>query len=537
MTDFIVGRVPVVIIGAGPTGVTAASLLASYGVESMILDRWNGVYPQPRAVHMDDEVCRIVARLGIADQFRLISRPGLGLRLVDANMHILAEFARDDLEGRHGFPQANMFDQPDFEEILRVNLARIPCADLRGNVEVTDIDFGPRRSGGPRVKFTDRNDRTEHLVHCDYLLGCDGANSITRDRLGVAMRDLRFAQRWLVIDVATDHDLGHWDGVHQVCSPQRAGTFMRIGQHRYRWEFRLLDDETAADFATLGAVRRLIHPWVARVDDEDIDLVRVAEYTFRAQIADRWRVGNTFLLGDSAHLTPPFIGQGMGAGLRDAMNLSWKLAGVINGDLPEAALDSYEVERKPHAQHMIAVARGMGWAMTAGGETGNLVRRAVVPHLNKIPGLRSKIVDSATPALRRSALIHKRPAPRQLAGSLAPNPILPDGRRLDALLGNGFGLITAEDVQPDVQAFLGRRGATAVAAEPGGELARWLGRGRVSAAIIRPDRVVMRAGRLEAMCAAIPRFHNTTTPQPAPAPLALETRPRHAPSPRPHPHA
>src|SRR6185369_12954256 len=140
------------------------------------------------------------------------------------------------------------------------------------------------------------------------------------------------------------------------CDPERAGTYMRIGATRYRWEFQLQDGETAADFATLDALGPLIRPWVQHVSGAELRLVRVAEYTFRAQLADRWHRGRIFLLGDAAHLTPPFIGQGMGAGLRDAMNLAWKLAGVLSETLPGDVLETYEQERKPHAQHMIRLA-------------------------------------------------------------------------------------------------------------------------------------------------------------------------------------
>ena len=184
-----------------------------------------------------------------------------------------------------------------------------------------------------RVTFTDRCDGRTHTVDADYVLGCDGANSVVRGQIGSTMRDLKFEQRWLVVDVATDADLHQWEGVHQVCDPARAGTYMRIGETRYRWEFQLLAGESADDFRTLAALRPLIEPWTAGVRDDRLDLLRVTEYTFRAQIADRWRRGNVFLLGDAAHLTPPFVGQGMGAGLRDAMNLAWKLAGVLDGTL------------------------------------------------------------------------------------------------------------------------------------------------------------------------------------------------------------
>ena len=163
------------------------------------------------------------------------------------------------------------------------------------------------------------------------------------------MQDLKFEQRWLVVDVATDAELDQWEGVHQVCDPVRAGTYMRIGESRYRWEFRLLPGETAEDYSSLASLRPLIAPWTARASEDQLELIRVTEYTFRAQIADTMAADNVFLLGDAAHLTPPFIGQGMGAGLRDAMNLSWKLAGVLQGDLPETVLDTYEQERKPHS--------------------------------------------------------------------------------------------------------------------------------------------------------------------------------------------
>ena len=331
--------IPVVIVGAGPTGITAATLLAQYGIECLVLDRWSTVYPQPRAVHLDDEIFRIVARLGIAEEFAAISRPAQGLRLLDPTMRVLAEFRRDTALSAHGFPQANMFDQPEFEALLRTNLKRHPNAELRGNVEVTQVE--EKSDGRIRVAFVDRTDRSEHDVYAEFVLGCDGANSVVRARIGAAMRDMRFEQRWLVVDAATGADLDQWDGVHQVCDAMRAGTYMRIGATRYRWEFRLLPGESAEDFRSLHALKPLIAPWTSRIQDDQLELIRVTEYTFRAQMADRWRRGNVFLLGDAAHLTPPFIGQGMGAGLRDAMNLAWKLAGVISGDLPRTALDSY----------------------------------------------------------------------------------------------------------------------------------------------------------------------------------------------------
>ncbi len=488
-------RYPVVVVGAGPTGVTAATLLAQYGVGCLVLDRWPGVYPQPRAVHLDDEIYRIIARLGIADEFAAISRPTSGLRLLGSDFGVLAQFHRE-YRGVHGFPQANMFDQPELEALLRTNLKRYPNAQLRGDAEVTGIAEG---ESGVRITFTDRTDGGVHLVDADYVLGCDGANSMVRTHIGSAMRDLNFQQRWLVIDVASDADLNQWDGVHQVCDPVRAGTYMRIGTSRYRWEFQLLDGETAADFDTLDAVRPLIAPWT---ECDGLTLLRVAEYTFRAQIADRWRRRNVFILGDAAHLTPPFIGQGMGAGLRDAANLAWKIAGTHRGTLAADLLDSYEQERKPHTRQMIRLALSIGWAMTGGGRFGSAARRLVLPRVRLIPGLRDRVVDSTTPPLHSSALVRNSRHPGGLAGKLCPNLPLCDGRRFDDVVGPRFALLTTTRLSAAAEVSLRRRDIAVLIAQRDSALNSWLQRGHATAALVRPDRTVARAGYdLAAVCA------------------------------------
>jgi 3-(3-hydroxy-phenyl)propionate hydroxylase len=499
------GFVPVVIVGAGPTGITAATKLAQYGVDCLILDRWEDVYPQPRAVHLDDEIYRLLAGLGIADEFGAISRPARGLQLRDRNMRVLAEFHRDCAESANGFPQANMFDQPELEGLLRANLKHHPRAVLRGNAEVIEaVQITPDRV---QVAFTDRVSGEEHRVETRYVLGCDGANSLVRAAIGACMEDLKFQQRWLVVDVATAAELNQGESVHQVCDPHRAATYMRIGDTRYRWEFRLLPDEAADDYSTMAALYPLIQPWVEGVAPEQLELVRVAEYTFRAQVANRWSRGNIFILGDAAHLTPPFIGQGMGAGLRDATNIAWKLAGVVNEWLPESVLDTYEQERVPHVRYLIRFALAVGAAMTAGGEVGNLLRRAVVPRLHLIPGVRKKIADSATPALHSSQLVVKSSGRRQLAGQLCPNPVLVEGKRLDDVVGARWAVVTSAPPDPSQQDELTRRGAVVVTAHPGTDLDLWLRAGRATAAVVRPDRTVSCASRnLAEVCNAVPVF-------------------------------
>ncbi|WP_263996299.1 bifunctional 3-(3-hydroxy-phenyl)propionate/3-hydroxycinnamic acid hydroxylase MhpA [Mycobacterium yunnanensis] len=493
-----------VVVGAGPTGATAGILLGQYGIDTVVLDRWNGVYPQPRAVHMDDEVCRVVARLGLADRFAAISRPALGLQLRDRHHRVLAEFRRDTTTSAQGYPQANMFDQPELEAVLRDELMRQRCVDVRGRAEVIALE---QVDGRVRVTYRDHAGDTMASVDADYVLGCDGANSFVRSTIQARMEDLHFDQRWLVVDVDTDANLQQWEGVHQVCDPVRAATYMRVGVTRYRWEFQLLDGESADQFSNLAVLQPLIAPWVRGIETDRLRLIRVAQYTFRAQIADRWRRGNVFILGDAAHLTPPFIGQGMGAGLRDAHNLAWKLAGVLRGNLPSQVLDSYQAERKPHARAMIRLALLIGRLMTGGGELGDRLRGVAVPRLGLVPGVRRRIVDSSTPALHRSALVGRRRGPRSLTGTLCPNPALPDGRRVDDVRGMGFSIVTAVPFTADQQALADRRCVTVVFAATGSDLARWLRRGRTTAALIRPDGTAMATARRPAdLLAQTPRL-------------------------------
>ncbi|MEU6131207.1 bifunctional 3-(3-hydroxy-phenyl)propionate/3-hydroxycinnamic acid hydroxylase [Saccharopolyspora sp. NPDC047091] len=481
-------RVPVVVIGAGPTGITAASLLAGFGVDCLVLDRFTEVYPRPRAVHLDEEVHRILARLGVAEEFAAISLPSPGLRLVDADTEVLAEFGRTRGPGVHGFPEASMFDQPELERLLRRNLARHPRARLRGGVEVTGlVRHELAGDGAVTVEYRDTTTGETGAVLADRVLGCDGANSIVRASIGARMTDLGFQQRWLVADIATTNDLGRWDGTHQLCSAERSASFMRVGPDRYRWEFQLLPGESAADYPDIAALRPLLRPWVR--DEPELELLRVTDYTFHAQVADRWRDGPVFLLGDAAHLTPPFIGQGMGAGMRDAQNLAWKLAGVLRGELPESDVDSYQVERRRHAATMVRAAVAMGRAMTGGGRTADLLRRTLLPKLLQVPGLHSVLGEGSSPALGRSSLVRARPG---LAGRLCPNAELAPGSRFDDLAGGRFALVTDLPLDAGELHEVERAGALPVLVTPEEPLGRWLDGER--AALVRPDATVLAAG-------------------------------------------
>jgi 3-(3-hydroxy-phenyl)propionate hydroxylase len=452
---------PVIVVGAGPVGCTAALLLADFGIPVTLLERHAQPHPLPRAVHLDDEVARTLHRIGVSQGFLARSRPGSGLRLLDARHRVMAEFRRDQQAGVHGFPQANMFHQPDLEELMLARIAKHPLIDVHRGAEVIRPDgaFGPVAGAPVRVHVRMGRDRaTVQTFTGPAVLGCDGAGSTVRELAGITMDDLGFTERWLVVDIRASAGLAAWDGVEQVCDPARAATFMQVTGDRYRWEFQLRDGEDEASLITPQALAGLLRPWTERGDLAGLQIIRNATYTFRARVASRFQAGRVFLLGDAAHLTPPFIGQGLAAGLRDADNLAWKLAHVLTGQAGEDLLASYDTERRPHARAMVRKAVMIGWAMTGGQDRAAAVRRIALAAAVRSARIRQAMASTATPRIKAGALQH---SPRRVlasrtpaalrTGGLIPNPLVSAGGgppvRLDTILAGRTAVLTAR--QPD----------------------------------------------------------------------------------------
>lgn len=482
----------VVVVGGGPVGATVATLLAQYGVTCVVVDRHHRPYPRPRAVHLDGAAVRVLQQLGLAAEFAAISRPATGLRLLDARLRPFVVVERDTAPGRHGHPEANLFDQPELEALLRANLSRYPQVSWRGGTVVTGVE-----PGGDAAVVTVRDATTGAVERwpARAVLGCDGAESAVREAIGAHLVDLGFSERWFVVDVRSDRPIASWGGVDQVCDPRRPATFLHLTGDRYRWEFRMRPHETADALRRPDRLAELLAPWTGGLGG--CTLLRSDEYTFRAAVADRWRRGPVLLAGDAAHLTPPFVGQGLGLGLGDAHNLAWKLAAVLRGDAGDDLLTSYGDERGAHARDVVRTAIRVGRAMTGGQGAVAALRRPVAATLLRLPGVRTRAAAALTTRYPPGPWVDTRRRRRDLEGTACPQP--PVGRdgataSLDDVLGPGFALVTDGPVGQALQERARAVGAREIAVTDGA-LRAWLRVGRTAGALLRPDRIVMATDR------------------------------------------
>ncbi|MCK0114216.1 bifunctional 3-(3-hydroxy-phenyl)propionate/3-hydroxycinnamic acid hydroxylase [Ornithinimicrobium sp. F0845] len=346
-------------------GLLTTILAAQKGHRVVAIERWPTPYALPRAVTFDHEIARILNAVGIdAENDPTIDYYDKLYYLYNADMEPLnvidwASKAPDGWRNRY------WFDQPGLEKRLRVLASSLPNVTMLQGYEVTGLEqdedsvtvrFQPTVLSGEGTRVED--DATTHSVQGRLLVGSDGANSFVRRSLGLTMTDLEFNYDWVVVDVI-EHDQHEYDPpYYQVCKPERPFTVVPGGPGRRRWEFMVLPGETAADFEAPARIWELLEEFDVRPDNAD--LIRYKVWRFQARYLDEWRKGRVAIAGDAAHLMPPFAGEGMCAGLRDVMNLSWRLDLILQGVADVDLLDSYGAERGPHARWFIDFSVGLG---------------------------------------------------------------------------------------------------------------------------------------------------------------------------------
>ncbi|MGI5132452.1 bifunctional 3-(3-hydroxy-phenyl)propionate/3-hydroxycinnamic acid hydroxylase [Pseudonocardia sp. CA-107938] len=342
----------VAVVGAGPVGMTAAALLGAQGLRVVVLERNATTSDEPKAISLDDEALRIYQAAGIVDRILRVIVPGIGTRYYDAHGHPVFQ-ARSPRPYRLGHPFKNPFAQPDLERELHAHLSAQPNVEVRMQAELVGL---AQDADGVEVRHRHTTDGTTGAVRATNVLGCDGGRSPVRTLLGVGMTGRSHAEAWLVADVLDDHHDERY-GMHHG-DPRRPYVIIPGRDGRCRYEFLLHPGEgTPEDDVDFALVKRLLGPFrtIAREQVE-----RAVIYRFHGLVADRWRVGRAFLLGDAAHMMPPFAGQGLNSGIRDAANLCWKIVDVLAGRLTDAALDTYEQERRPHAEATVRLAERLG---------------------------------------------------------------------------------------------------------------------------------------------------------------------------------
>jgi 3-(3-hydroxy-phenyl)propionate hydroxylase len=472
-SDHAGSEVDLVVIGFGPTGATLAGLAALRGLSVVVLDRDTEIFPLPRAVQCDHEVLRILQELGCADEVMAGSIVNDGLDFLAADREVLLSFSVPPMAPT-GWPTSVFFHQPTFEQILRRTVVELGV-DVRLGHEVVGLD---QDNAGVSATVADGT-----TVRARYAIGCDGARSMTRQMIDTPMHDTGFEEPWLVVDLILEADRPELPTrCLQVCDPTRPHTLVPMPSPRFRFEFMLLAGETAEEIQQPAVIEELLSRWI---DPERVRIERAAVYTFHGLVAAAWRDRWVFLAGDAAHQTPPFLGQGMCAGMRDAANLAWKLAAVVRAGAPDALLDSYQIEREPHAQAVIDAAVGFGQLICMTDPAASAERDDAM------------LADRGTPGEAPNPIppLHEGPAIGPGGGAPSAQPRV-GGVRMDDLIGSRFGLCVAVPLDPGSAA--GRWWSVhgvVLDAETHPEISHLLA-GAASCAI-RPDRYVLARGTVD----------------------------------------
>jgi 3-(3-hydroxy-phenyl)propionate hydroxylase len=439
-------RYPVVIVGAGPTGLTLANLLGREGIRALLIERHPSTGREPRAVSLDDESLRTMQTLGLVTTVLKRVVPGYGSHYYSPGGRCFVRVEPTDTP--YGYPRRNAFRQPILERQLREGLERFSHIETRFG---STLETLTQNASGVVVGITGPEGLHTRIV-CDYLVGCDGASSTVRNLLGISLEGSTFDERWLIIDLENSENPSPHTKV--FCDPRRPCVSLPGPDCTHRFEFKLHPHERDEALLVPEVIQNLLHSHEA---DPNSTIVRKVVYRFHARLADHWSKDRVFLAGDAAHLTPPFAGQGMNSGIRDVHNLAWKLAWVVRGQIGPRILDTYERERRAHTSAMIRLALQMGtvmaprhfWSVWAIQNTFRLLglfpsAQAYVAQMKYKPKPRFMSGFLFFDGQRKSQTI---------VGSLFPQPSVEtrEGEKvlLDDILGNGFALL-ALTARPDL---------------------------------------------------------------------------------------
>ena len=434
-----------IIIGLGPVGSFMALKLEKYGLKVLAIDKEKDIYPLPRAVSISDQGMRMHQSLDLENIYYKNSDAPGGAGFVDENLEFIGEpMTMKGLNTPNGWPPMRFFHQPYTDREIRNKLLNSSCDIL---VEHELLEINDSNESSCSIKNLITNETIDYEFK--YLIGADGANSKVRELKNIKQEDLNYDRDWIIIDIEllTEKDLGEF--AIQICDPKRIGTFIPTHSPFKRWEFEIHDDDNVEEFSSDKNINKLLSPWLK---PKEYKILRKAIYQFHSVLAEEFQKDNCFLIGDSAHQNPPFMGEGMMTGCRDAENLAWKINMDFKYKLPNL-LKNYQVERKEHARYIVENSLGIGLLMEAYAHTKN---KDDVPAELVAKGYGSFII----PPLDEGIFYEGKSNSESMSGQLFPQPVkIDDGEvieRCDFVLGDFFAIVSRKDfvLSEDEKKFL-----------------------------------------------------------------------------------
>lgn len=534
----------VVVIGAGPAGLMTANLLGGYGVRVIVVEAGAELIDYPRGVGMDDETLRAFQAVGLVEEVLPHTVPDQLLVFVDARHADLARMAPP--MGEFGWPRRNGFVQPLADRVLLGGLARFADVEVQWSSTVTGI-----AQDADGVTLAIEGPDGPRALRATYVVGADGGSSQTRKSLGLAFEGTTATSNWLVIDIRND-PLGR-PGAYVIADPRRPHVSIGLPHGIRRFEFMLNPGETAETAEQDGFIARLLEPFVPA--GTPVDIIRRRVYTHHSRMAASFRSGRVFLVGDAAHVMPVWQGQGYNSGIRDALNLSWKLAMVLRGEAGDALLDTFDLERRDHVRAMIQLSRWVGQVISIRNRVGAGLRDVFFKAISLVPAAKLYIVQmrfKPMPTMDRGALTRVGATSALTpVGRLFPQPWVATReaarQRLDDALGPWLALVAWNNdpralLDADALARAERAGIRLVSARPAvqlawpgdatpddvlvvgdldGSLKRWFDARPESVVLVRPDRIVGGVASAHAAADMLRGFlaevgADTTTARPGP---------------------
>lgn len=510
-------KTQVVIVGGGPNGITAAHYMGMYGIDCVVLELADGVLPYPRAVGMDDEALRVLQGIGIADLAVRDMICDVPLRYYNARGVCFAEVKPST--AHYGWPMRNIFMQQLLEGTLRETLGQRDSVVLRQGHEMLELE---QDGQGVTLQVRDAQGETYQL-RADYVIGADGGRSTVRKKLGIELSGLTHARKWVVVDTANDTLDAPYTALH--ADPQRPFVCIYLPYQQRRWEFMLLEGEDEAKMCDEGTIRDLIRGHIGNAVDQ-LNIIRIRAYTHHSRVAVRFVEGRVALVGDAAHISPPWAGQGLNSGLRDVANVAWKLAAIIQERASPSILASYDQERRGHATELVGLADNMGAVLGLTNPLMAGVRDWLFQAVNTVDNLRSHLLEfkfKPKATITKGLVHHERAELREddLVGQLFVQPHIEDAqgqrRRLDEVLGNSYAVLgyrvnPREPLSEDMAAYWARwdmrfiqvnrsrsgigRGQPLTALDAisvedvDNRLGEWFSKVRDCIVVVRPDRFV-----------------------------------------------